>query len=468
MNAATLPEFLRSELSRLGVPAEERLIVACSGGKDSTALAHALHARLKQSVLLAHIDHGIREDDSRRAECSIVDRLGRILQVPIERRVVPPGRIRDLARREGRSLEEVAREVRYALLSEIARAAAPPVTILTAHHSGDQLETMLMRLLGGRSLFDFSLIEERRELGESSVTLVRPLLRVSPEVLKEYHEVYDLPSLDDPSNQDLRYLRNSVRHTIVPVVKRLYSPKTLSRTVPRFSRDLAALRRALEELIPDDARGVYGTDRWYVERDPFLRLPEGAREIVLRKALYHYAETGRIPFAPFREALVTRRDTAAAGLRLLWSDRVVEVTRDVVRTGARGYLWVLDGAEDCVVIGDDGRVRVMTDVSARPGRFTIGPVCSPVIVRPLRAGERVRHGGTVRDVRHLLENSGVSRKERDESPVLEDGTGFVTFLHRTGPLSTRDGIECIQDGNTERPGFVSLGVRYEDRNAERR
>lgn len=390
-----------------------------------------------------------------------MDRLGEMLGLTVVHVGIPAGLIREIARDERRSVEEVARQQRYDALRSVAGDLGPgkPALIALAHHGQDQLETILMRVCGGRSPLEPISMPLTRVLGPEApdgavFRVVRPLLGVPRSVIDEYVSANGLPVFHDPSNDDRRYLRNAVRAVVIPALENVFGSEAPIRAAAQFARDLEGLQNAVEELVPRGAAGEIRNSVWSADRERFEALPGAAREIVLRRALYRIAETTRLPFSPFRSALYRKQDVTAAGVSLHWARSVVEVRRDIVRTGTKGYLYTIDKEATIRFVGYGPGVQVRPGAAERTGtpefrrRWTIGPLTAPVVVRQRRSSDPSRATG--------------------DAPILEDRSGYAAILDRTGPLCLRDGIECIQDNDTVRADHIVLSVEYEGMNAERR
>ncbi len=169
----------------------DRVVVACSGGADSVALAAALAAVAKPMELqlsLAYVNHGTRES-AWQDEC-VVLRVGATFGVPVD--------VASLERAE--SSEEALRDARYAALARIARERRANA-VATAHHCEDQSETVLLALFRGTGPDGLAGMASRRPL-EENIELVRPLLRIPAEDLRYYCHVHHLPYAVDPTNAD--------------------------------------------------------------------------------------------------------------------------------------------------------------------------------------------------------------------------------------------------------------------------
>jgi tRNA(Ile)-lysidine synthase len=237
------------------------VVVACSGGPDSTTLLDAL-ARLAPPrglrLWAVHVDHGLREGSAAEAEVVAAEasRLG-VPFIALAVRVEAQG-----------SLQDAARRARHAALRSAAgeRGAS---AIALGHTADDQAETVLMRALSGATPRALAGMAPR------SGPLARPLLRVWRCDILAYCSALGIEPLDDPSNHDPRFLRTQVRHRLLPALEEVF---------PAARRRLVALaegqRRALEaqevtgsEEHVRDGRMAEPEHRGRVLSDPMLDCP---------------------------------------------------------------------------------------------------------------------------------------------------------------------------------------------------
>ncbi|HVS66014.1 MAG TPA: tRNA lysidine(34) synthetase TilS [Thermoanaerobaculia bacterium] len=204
-----LERLLRTALARQPASHGRGLLVAFSGGPDSTALllaARRLAARRDLPLWAIHVDHGLDADSPRRARAA--QRLADQLGVPCLCRSSARGP------RPGRSVEAEARAERYRLL-EHERRRLDAAWILTAHHRQDQLETLLLRIRQGSGLRGLRGIRSR--LGG----VLRPLLEADRALLRAaLAEHPELTPVLDPTNDSLAHARNRVRHRLLPALSR--------------------------------------------------------------------------------------------------------------------------------------------------------------------------------------------------------------------------------------------------------
>ena len=212
-----------------------RFLVAFSGGLDSTALLHLLARVLPaENLAAAHLNHSLR------GQAAVADQLfakktAEGLGLTCFTAVRDVGA---LARTRRKGVEEAARRARYDFLLETARQW-PADFIVTAHQADDQAETMLMNFVKGTGAGGLAGIHQTRSLtsGGLGPLLLRPLLPFMRTELRDWLVSEGLNWVEDLSNQDQNYLRNTLRHEIMPRLRRL-NPKL----APALSRASAVLR----------------------------------------------------------------------------------------------------------------------------------------------------------------------------------------------------------------------------------
>ena len=219
----------------------KRLLLAVSGGLDSICLAHYFIANREALGIewlgIAHVHHGLREGTADR-DAAFVEAFAHKYKVPFFLKKLDGESLKNA---EG-SLEENARDARYKALIEVfnetgdpphtgtmrtkqqVAKCCPPVLrgddnkgiIVTAHHAGDQAETMYMRLRRGTTLAGLRGIQDVRD------NIYRPFLNTSRADLLAYAREHNLTWCEDESNSDVKFARNKVRHVYLPQLARGY------------------------------------------------------------------------------------------------------------------------------------------------------------------------------------------------------------------------------------------------------
>lgn len=240
-----------------------RLLVAFSGGADSTALLTlfcALRATLGLEIHAAHLDHGLREES--RAEAEAARQFCESLAVPFYTKRED---VRAFAEEWGCGIEEAGRRVRYMFLEE-RRVAAGASWVLTAHHCGDLAEDVLMRLtrgacwpgLGGMR----AVVEESPSRRSAGRRILRPLLMQDKSRLVAMLESLGIVWQEDASNQSREWKRSRIRHDIMPLL--LAENPSFHDSIRRLWRNAredeswwdARLEQALEEQGEGEERRI--------------------------------------------------------------------------------------------------------------------------------------------------------------------------------------------------------------------
>src|SRR5213079_2920132 len=235
----SLLSHLRTHLARTHLLGEPGVaLVAVSGGADSVALLDLLHTltpELGLSLIVTHVDHGIRSDSGTVARA--VGELAERYELPFEVGELSLG---------PEASETVARRARYAWLGEVQRRHGARY-LVTAHHRDDQVETILLRLLKGSAPAGLAGIPARGRGG-----LVRPLLPFAKARLVAHVAERGLPVHDDPANRDPRHLRSWLRGSLLPLVEERVAG--VRDNLVRLGRHAGAERRAWNrvlDLLPD-------------------------------------------------------------------------------------------------------------------------------------------------------------------------------------------------------------------------
>lgn len=261
----------------------EKVFVGCSGGPDSVALFHLLRTlppAWKIKIGLFHFHHGLR-GRSADQDAVFVKKLGKTFKVPV---VVGKGKVREVARREGHSLEEAARKARYAFFAkESTRRKITKVAL--AHTLDDQAETVLMRMIQGTGLQGLRGIRERLKQGK--LVFVRPVLGFTKSQILEYLQAHKFFFRKDESNDSEAFLRNRIRRKLFPVLESHFNPKVkeaLARIPAIVSEEAEALLRWETEAYASVCKEM-SKKRRLLDRRLFEALPAALQFRVLRKAL---------------------------------------------------------------------------------------------------------------------------------------------------------------------------------------
>ena len=263
----------------------DKVLVGVSGGPDSSVLLGclvALRDSLRLELRAGYLDHGLRPAACRR-EAAFVRRIGRLWGVPVDilRRKV--------RRSGGGSLEAAARAVRYQALIELA-ARNRCRKIALGHTRDDQAETVLMWLLRGTGTTGLAGIPSVRELERPAqgrtIKIIRPLIDSSRAQVEAYLRDHRIRALQDRSNRSRKFLRNRIRHDLLPLLERQYNPRMrdhLSRLAEILRTDLDWIESQGKVAFRQLAR--VRKDRVRLDRRKLASLPAALRRTALRLAV---------------------------------------------------------------------------------------------------------------------------------------------------------------------------------------
>ena len=419
------------------------LLVAVSGGPDSTALLHAL-ARLRTPLGLrlhvAHVDHGLRPtsgEDARRVG-AMSEALGlpcTVTQVEVSRRGARGRRL---------SPEEAARDARYAVLARTATDVGADAVAL-GHTADDQAETVLLHVVRGSGLNGLQGMApaSTRDVDSRALTLVRPLLGVRRSETLAYCSSLGATPVWDETNLDPAPPRNRLRLEAFPTLARINPNVTdaLNRLAQSAGRDLDYVREQAERLWPAVARAVEGGVRLdraavnalhpalqrHVLRDAYTRARGDARDL----ADAHVEQMARLLSGPSGRGL-----DLPGGVRLEAAYDDMTLLRGEASPCAGPPL---SGQHALTVPGETvvPGWRVLARIEPTPEGWDAGPRAAflsadalggPVVVRGRKPGDRFQPLGLVghdKKLQDFFVDARVPRAERPRTPLVVTPKGIA-------------------------------------------
>jgi tRNA(Ile)-lysidine synthetase-like protein len=351
----------------------DRVVVGVSGGPDSLCLLDVLHGLAQKHRLelhVAHLNHGLRPEAAAEAEFVRAEAEGR--EAGFFSETVDA---QSVAQSIKQSLESAARQLRYDFFRRVAQQVSAGL-VAVAHTADDQAETVLMHLLRGTGLRGLRGMVPKRVIGEviignwpsgpsnsqlpmthykSPIFLIRPLLQTTRSQVLDYCAKHKLSPRVDSTNADTRYLRNRVRHDLLPMLE-TYNPNlraVLARTAAAAAGDYniwqAATNRLWTETVRSDAGAASRVD---FDRRQWLQLSSAEQRALLRAAAeYLLPRQEEFDFAPLDAAVQFSRHAApgrscqvAGGLVLRVDEERIAVSCRLVPADSGNWPSVVDGA----------------------------------------------------------------------------------------------------------------------------
>jgi tRNA(Ile)-lysidine synthase len=421
-----------------------RALVALSGGPDSVALAHLLLELQAAGELtvagFAHVNHQLRGADADEDE-AFCREMAAALGLPIE---VARVDVRAAARETGRSIEDVARELRYAFFEQaIDRLAADAIAV--GHSLDDQAETFLLRLVRGSGARGLAGILPR------AGRVIRPLIDLSRADLRQYAANRALAFRTDLSNAELSIPRNRVRHELIPYLEREFSPG-ISRVLAREAGMAREDENRLQQEAIDFTRSiVLRTTGGKIEVDASAlgSLHPALAARVARHALSMLAATRFIGFdhvdrllrfasAPEGEAL------DLPGQRAVRTGSVIVLGPPAPRQRDRGhensFRFPLSIPGEVTLDNQGWKVSAERGGSLGPGGtgparaaevvVAADPLTLPLAIRSRRRGDRFRPLGLGhrKKLQDFLVDRKIPREIRDSLPLVVDAQDRIVWV----------------------------------------
>lgn len=404
----------RTVLPRAG----QRVLCAVSGGLDSMCLLHMLEAWCEErggQAAAAHFNHRLRGAAADRDEEFVREICAR-WGIPLS---VGRGDVGEYAKREGLSMEEAARNLRYAFLRRTA-AERECERLYTAHHAGDNAETVLLNLIRGTGLTGLTGMDWERD------GLCRPLLGVTREKLEAYAAEWKIPHIEDATNADPdAAARNLLRLQVMPLLKEL-NPRAVEH-ICGTARRLRGVDRSLEQDAAARTAHVEAQEgRVTLSMEALAAAPAAVRPQMLLR-LFDLLGVGRKDVgAAHLEALM---DLAC---RTAWGkEGRLSLPHGVTARYCRRWLILETRLQPLM------EIQLMPGMPVRWGDYTLTLLDHPegpglalrdrtpaenwgVKAGPCVPGERLTLPGSrgARSVKRLCLDKGISLAERDRLPAI--------------------------------------------------
>lgn len=432
---------------------EQVILAALSGGPDSLCLVDVL-VHSGYPVIAAHFDHGLRPESV--DEAKQVEKMAKDLGI---RCVFGRQDVGAYAQAQVLTIEEAARRLRYRFLFEQATIFQAQA-VCTGHTADDQAETFLLHLLRGAGLDGLSGMAYRSlpNAWSNSIALVRPLLGTWRAEILERLAQRGMQAIEDSSNRDTRYLRNRVRHELLPYLGS-YNPR-VREALWRTAEVLRADKYALEHLSAGAWKGIVsdqGAGFLALKWQELSSQPPEVQRYLLRRAIQHlrpglhdvdYAAILRaVRF--IQQAQPGAQSDLCAGLRLLreadivwlasweadlplsnWPQLSEGLALALELPGAiqLAHGWRLEA--ELVDNADEAREHAQNNTDPYQAWLDREQLEAPLQVRSRRPGERIRPlgmGGRSIKLSDLMINARLPERARRNWPIVISG-GQVAWI----------------------------------------
>jgi len=402
---------------------KDTCVIALSGGPDSMCLLHFLLEIQKQKkikIIAIHINHNTRP--SCEEEARFIANYLKEYDVTLEYHKIE-------SYKKEKFTENEARTRRYEVFKQIVKKCNANY-LFTAHHVDDLTETIIMRILRGSTLEGYAGFKQ--EMMWDEVKIIRPLIYHTKKEILEYLEGSNIPYVIDESNQNDIYLRNKIRHNILPVLETIepnYQKKIL-----KFRETLEEANSIIEEKIEEEKQKVVEKNK--LKKQELLKQSIQIQKEVLKDYLkkYYQEDLGKITDKHLQiilEFIKNQKETSS-----------VNLPSKTILKKDKNYIWLTKEKkcpkyriklEEKVILPNESIVKKRSTYEQKSNyeiHLNSKEITLPLYLTTRSPGMKieVKNLKGTKKVSDILINSKVPREKKDEIPILIDSNGVVLWI----------------------------------------
>ncbi|QDW99540.1 tRNA lysidine(34) synthetase TilS [Staphylococcus agnetis] len=394
---------------------DDHIVVAVSTGIDSMVLLHRLlhqYQTTYKQLSVLHVHHGLRRGSDEEAEfvTQYCEQYG--IPIYVKRLHLQP------IVEAGRSIQSDARVARYRWFEDMMHQLKGDV-LMTAHHFDDLIETVFYRIFTGkvyRSALGMQACEQRH-----GYRLMRPMLEETKSDIATYQHDHNVPYFEDESNQDTKYVRNMIRHDMLPIID-AHEQFKITHLKKLYDMHLESIR--VFEQMADDyiAVQVKQTDHQYeMSIQSFNKCPEHVRMIILDKLIQKWENIVPVSDVQYHQ----------------W---FVQLTQPIAQIELHASnTWRINKVYDKLTLSTVEQAPLQAMYLKTPGYYQFGDyeirvasldaLRGPLLIRTRQDGDRVQlHSHGHKKVSRLMIDAKVPQHTRDRIPVIVDATGDIVAV----------------------------------------
>ena len=408
-----------------------KLLAGFSGGPDSTcllALLTEIASDLKFKLTAAYLDHGLRPAEERENELRHVKEISARFGLELWTKRIQEGELEKRAKEEGRSLEEIARAERYTFFNELKEKEGFS-NLCLGHNLDDQLETILMRLFLGAGP------EALKGMLAVNGWILRPLLFFSRNEIEDFLREHDLSYFTDMTNLKDEFLRNQIRHKVLPVLREVFpglGQSLLTLSCKAFYLDNFLTGEAWRRMAWEKtAQGFSISIKDFLAAPAILRLKSLYQHFSLLK------KAGSPTQFPFRSLIPLLEAQSGQDIHQLKVANIIIYCRgqrlfcerDIVSHEKIGYFIVSEPGIPFKI--EDKRYLILAEPLEAENiicTFRVQESALPLVVRTWQAGDRIKLCYGTKKLKKLFSDWHVPKADKDRIMIIEDKQGIVAVI----------------------------------------
>lgn len=392
---------------------EDYAIVAVSTGVDSTVLLDILY-KIGIKVVIAHVNHHKRKESD--TEAKFIESYAKDKNIPFE--------ILDYFYNHEGNFHDLAHEARYDFFRKLALKYHTNI-IYTAHHADDEIETVLMKILEGSNLYGYGGISKINDNGEFK--LVRPLLPFSKDMLYNYAKENNLTYFEDSSNNENDFLRNRIRHNVIPILK------NESDDIYTKINEYSTILKESFEYIRNDSIKYLNEHENKINLDIFNKFHIALKKDIICLLLERYEVNKNNDIINAIINILSSKDGNKE--YKLSNDYYFIKEYDMAFIKKKNDLIINEcelGINDVVIYNNDFKIYFSKDRpinNAKYIKLCYNTLCLPLKVRPKKEGDSINLLIGNKKVSRLFIDLKIPKEKRDNIPIITDSNDNILWVY---------------------------------------
>ncbi len=399
------------------IPKNEKVVVALSGGVDSSVLFYVLEKE-GFDVIVAHVNHKKRQESEMEEE-KIIE-LCKSTNTPYE--VLHLEKI-------DKNFEAKAHKKRYSFFIDVCKKYNAKY-IATAHHQDDNVETIIMNIIGGSNIYGYGGIA--KELIIDDIHVVRPLLYCSKDSLYAYAKENNIIFYEDITNTSDDFLRNRIRHHIVPILKEESS--SLLKKTASYSNQL----HEAFDFIRDEVLNYINKYGMIIDLNSFFNLhPFLQKEIICYHLEQFKIARSEQKINDILQMLKSSEPQKSYSLKddlfkyeFLKRYDKAWIQKNNTATPSKGFCYTLNDINDVI---DNDHVKIYFDTCVNPNaiylKLCYNELVFPISIRNRKDGDKIKLAYGYKKIKDLMIDKKIIKEQRDLMPIVIDGSQEILWVY---------------------------------------